>query len=192
MKRIDNVLFDPYSGQFYANINSSMIKIGGAGKDGNGVTKVDTLPEQGEEGKIYYNTTTGTYYISDNGKWRTFNETTVITSLDDVETPQTVPVMANTYILEPNTFYNISNWKTTNVPSLNFQFDITEGVYAGRFTAWDDNMTVSWPVGIKIPDSLDIDIVADHTYEFNVWQGVLLLTDVTSSESTNVTNDTEV
>ena len=179
MKRIDNILFDPYSGQFYANINSSMVKIGGAGKDGNGVTKVDTLPEQGEEGKIYYNTTTGTYYISDNGRWRTFNETTVITSLDDVETPQTVPAMANTYILQPNMFYNISNWKTTNVPSLSFQFDITEGVYAGRFTAWDDAMTVSWPVGIKIPDSLDVDIVANHTYEFNVWQGVCIIQDVT-------------
>ena len=35
------------------------------GDVGGGVKKVDTLPETGEAGKIYYNTTDGTYYVYD-------------------------------------------------------------------------------------------------------------------------------
>ena len=202
MKRIDNILFDPYSGQFYANINSSMVKIGGAGKDG-GVTKVDTLPEQGEEGKIYYNTTTGTYYVWDTEK-STFtplgvDETVVITDIDDVEQakeeliPGTQSVIANGYILEPNVFYNIENWqKDMTFDGIAFKFDATDNnVYAGRFTAWADDMTIGLPAGVSLPDET-VSIAKEHTYEFNIWQGVLLLTDVTSTESTNVTNDTAV
>lgn len=156
-----------------------------------GVTKVDTLPEQGEEGKIYYNTTTGTYYISDNGKWRTFNETTVVTSLDDVEHEQGI---ANSYILEPGVFYNISNWRTFEDDSpinnrLYFNFNPYDGIYAGRFTAWADDMNITWPAGVTTPDSVDTTIVNGHTYEFNVWQGVLILADVTTTAAANTTTE---
>lgn len=189
MKRLDNILFDPHARKFWANVNGSLVEISGNSKDGGGVTKVDTLPEQGEEGKIYYNTTTGTYYISDNGKWRTFNETTVITNLDDV--PQQAPVEGaqvwNSYVLSPNVFYNIANWDRVpasvgHSTSMVFAFNPTLGIYAGRFTAQADDTNITWPVGVTTPDSVDTTIVNGHTYEFNVWQGVLILVDVTSTE----------
>lgn len=158
--------------------------------EGGGVTVVNTLPDTGEEGKIYYNTTTGTYYISDNGKWRTFNETTVVTSLDDVETwgHQGVPSF-NEYILEPNVFYNISNWDNSGTPQTypGIRLHVTNlnGLYAGRFTAWRDNMSLWFTSDnneeLIVPDNIP-DIVNGHTYEFNVWQGVLILVDVTSTE----------
>lgn len=44
---------------FTRNVFGKPVELGGAG---GGVEKVDTLPEKGEEGKIYYNTSDGTYY----------------------------------------------------------------------------------------------------------------------------------
>lgn len=178
----------------YRNIFGKPVKI--KFDDGGGVTKVDTLPEQGEEGKIYYNTTTGTYYISDNGKWRTFNETTVVTNLDDVpRQPSVGGAQAwNSYVLSPNVFYNIANWNRVpagGVPSTSMVFDFNpaDGIYAGRFTAWADDMNITWPAGVTTPDSVDTTIVNGHTYEFNVWQGVLFLADVTTTANANTTTE---
>ena len=189
MKAINKVLYDANSKKFYANVLGSMIEIAGDDKGG-GVIIVNTLPDTGEEGKIYYNTTTGTYYISDNGKWRTFNETTVVTSLDDVETWGHQGVLSfNEYILEPNIFYNISNWDNSGTPQTypGIRLHVTNlnGLYAGRFTAWKDNMSLWFTSDnneeLIVPDNIP-DIVNGHTYEFNVWQGVLILVDVTSTE----------
>lgn len=44
---------------FTRNVFGKPVELGGAG---GGVEKVDTLPKTGEEGKIYYNTSDGTYY----------------------------------------------------------------------------------------------------------------------------------
>ena len=128
-----------------------------------------------------------------------FNSVKVVTSRDDVAYYNhdsldgiLQPMLANSYILEPNTFYAIDNWKHVQSPLLDFHFNLDNGVYAGRFTAWQDNMTVTWPKGIKIPDNMDIDIVANHTYEFNVWQGVLLLIDVTSTTTDQTITDENV
>lgn len=44
---------------FTRNVFGKPVELGGAG---GGVEKVATLPEKGEEGKIYYNTTNKQYY----------------------------------------------------------------------------------------------------------------------------------
>lgn len=157
---------------------------------GDGVTKVDTLPEQGEEGKIYYNTTDNTYYVWDAEKSAFtplgVDETVVVTDIDDVEQakeeliPGTQSVIANGYVLEPNVFYNIENWqKDMTFDGIAFKFDATDNnVYAGRFTAWADAMSIGLPAGVSLPDET-VDIVEGHIYEFNIWQGVCIIQDVT-------------
>lgn len=67
--------------------------------------------------------------------------------------------------------------------SMTFKF-VGDGIYAGRFTAWADDMNITWPASVTTPDSVDTTIVNGHTYEFNVWQGVLILADVTTTTST--------
>lgn len=47
---------------FTRNVFGKPVELGGAG---GGVEKVASLPEKGEEGKIYYNTSDGIYYVYD-------------------------------------------------------------------------------------------------------------------------------
>lgn len=54
---------------------------------GNGVTKVDTLPEQGEQGKIYHNTTDGKYYVYDGSKYSEFGASLKIVDCGQYGTP---------------------------------------------------------------------------------------------------------
>lgn len=154
-----------------------------------GVTQVDTLPATGEEGKIYYNTTDGKYYTYDDGEYAPLGveETTIITDIDDVETygPSDTPSECD-YIIEPNVFYNIEDWDNASpagsADGLMLHIDSAEGVYAGRFTAWKDDMALGFfGADVTIPDNIP-DIVQGHTYEFNLYQGVCLITDITSSE----------
>jgi hypothetical protein len=198
MRAINKVLYDEYSKKFFGNVNGSMIPISGTGNS-SGATSVPSLPATGESGKIYYNTTDNNYYVWDSASNAYVNmvspDIKVITSLSDVpRIPDGGQTAINSYVLQPNVFYNIENWDRSlgSSTAIEFSFNSTEGIFAGRFTAWADDMNITWPASVTTPDSVDTTIVNGHTYEFNVWQGVLLLTDVTSSESTNVTNDTAV
>ena len=142
-----------------------------------------------QEGKIYYNQYDYSYYTY-NGEFNKIGKETVdvITNIDDV--PQQTPVEGtqawNSYVLSPNVFYNIANWDripsgSISNTSMVFDFNPADGIYAGRFTAWADDMNITWPAGVIIPDSVDTTIVNGHTYEFNVWQDVLILTDITAT-----------
>lgn len=202
------------------------------------VSNVTTLPEQGEDGKIYYNKADGKFYICQNDMyillgsiinvdaelpnagepgiiyclkrsnkdkdhpleytyhiWNgddfvELSTNKVIRELNDnmkVRGSSPGPnapaqILTNTYQLHANYFYNIANWDMSEGTdtSMTFRF-ISEGIYAGRFTAWANDMTITWPTGVIIPDSVDTTIINGHTYEFNVWQDVLILTDITAT-----------
>lgn len=174
----------------YRNIFGRIVKIEGGGE---GVTSVSSLPESGQAGKIYYNTTNNTYYVWDS-EASAFtplgvDETVVITEIDDVERLYVeVPggpsqSVANGFVLDPGVFYNIDYWNVNTGNSLTFGFDPSlPKVYAGRFTAWDDDISINLPAGVSLPDET-VNIVSGHTYEFNIWQGVCIIQDVTTSRS---------
>lgn len=157
-----------------------------------GVTQVDTLPATGEGGKIYYNTTDGKYYTYSDGEYTPLgsSEVAVITDITDVEVYAVGGVTSEcTYVIEPNIFYNIEDWDNSSpsgsADGLILYINSVEGPYAGRFTAWKDNMFLGFFVtdgtDVIVPDNIP-DIIEGHTYEFNLYQGVCLIVDITSTE----------
>lgn len=182
----------------YRNIFGRPVKVEGGGE---GVTKVATLPTTGEQGKIYYNTTDGKYYIYDNNSWESMGEdepTPVITDPNEVEHEfEQIPdesisdagTVRYVYTLQPGVFYDIYDWLNLDVlpevewsvvnVGLKFTFDPdTDEVVAGRFTAWEDNINIIFPNGVKTANSDDIEITNGHTYEFNVYKGVAIIMDL--------------
>lgn len=191
MKAINKVLYDEYSKRFFGNVHGNMIPIGGGNSDDdtdNGaIITVDTLPREGEVGKIYYNTTDDKYYIYDSAthEYTDLSAATieVIDDIDDVETVDLSPEV-NTYRLRPGVFYNIDDWNKGDESdtALVFVFERGNGIFAGRFTAWADDMTLTWPTSVDVVDADSLEIVSDHTYEFNVWLGKCIIKDVTGGE----------
>ena len=168
---------------------------------GGGVTKVATLPNRGELGKIYYNTTDNKYYVFGSDGWEPAGKDApipVVTDPNEVEhrfnqVPDSVNNNAGTveylYDLQPNVFYNIEDWlEVDNLPTVEwevvnigfyFVFDPnTDGAVAGRFKAWEDGINFHWPAGVKVANSEDVEIVNGHTYEFNVYKGVAIIMDL--------------
>lgn len=116
------------------------------------------------------------------------DKTAIVTDITNVPA---VSGTTNSATLTANTFYNIASWDRSSGSdtSYTFAFNPTLGIYAGRFTAWADDMNITWPAGVTTPDSVDTTIVNGHTYEFSVWQGVLFLADVTTTATTNTTTE---
>lgn len=90
----------------------------------------------------------------------------------------------NSYLLNPDVFYNIANWNrdTNQSIGMTFGFNRAAGAYAGRFTAWANNMNLTWPTGVDVVDADSLEITSGHTYEFNVWLGKCIIKDVTGGE----------
>lgn len=207
---------------------------------GGGVTKVDSLPEEGEAGKIYYNTTTDVYYVYDTH----INDYTVLgqdiisenslpntgesgkiyylvqdnkyyiydSSLGFVELGYAhIPISTSTepspsglierfnYIL-PNKLYNdcfsyISNTdvRVYTINLMDYDAELAQ-TYTFRitFAVSGDSVNIVFAQTIVIPDITQevlSGIEANHTYEFNIFGGVLLVTDITHTESVIQTKD---
>ena len=174
------------------NIFGKPVKV--KGDDGSGVTIVDTLPETGKVGYIYYNKYDNSYYTY-NGEFSKIGKENadVVTDIDDVlKKPSRpgvdIPVPDNSYVLEANVFYNIEDWNrdedTENNAYMEFVLGLNgeEGIFAGRFTAWADNLNLTWPTSVDVVDADSLDIINGHTYEFNVWLGKCIIKDVTGGE----------
>lgn len=157
-------------------------------------SSIETVEELGdivnqESGKLYYNLEDNKYYIWDSvdQEFKEFGAGSieVITDIDDV--PQHDPqhsVDPNTYVLSPNKFYDITDWNRGDDPmgtylSMDFYLEEGEGIYAGRFTSWEDNLMIIWPNDVTIPDTVDTTILANHRYEFSIYRNVLFLVDIT-------------
>lgn len=149
----------------------------------------------GQEFKIYYSpirdeseqSELDRYYILDpiNNKFiKLQTEPNVVTDVNDVERITEGQQTVNNYVLQPDTFYNIDNWDKSNGLSttLQFNFNPTQGMIAGRFTAWADDMNLIWPIGTEVVDSDSLEITTGHTYEFNIWLDKCIIKDVTGGE----------
>lgn len=197
MYRVDNILFDPITKQFKANINGSLVPVGGGGSDGDGVTKVNTLPETGEAGKIYYNTSDNTYYVYNNDKFEPIAKQGMAKGEPEITGHYKIKkgVTGVCLTLQPNTYYDISDaiWftnqdlETPNVGGLTFTFDGLDGTddtinsYVFRMIIGVDSPNLVF-TGVFIPDvTKDVldNLELNHEYEFNVFDKYMLVTDVT-------------
>lgn len=168
------------------------------GDIGGGVTKVNTLPETGEAGKIYYNTSDNTYYVYNNDKFEPIAKQGMSKGIPDITSHYVISGSDMTGVnlkLQPNTYYNLSDaiWFTDqdldnpDVGSLTFTFDGLDGTddttnsYVFRMIVGVDSPNLVF-TGVFIPDVakevLD-NLELNHEYEFNVFDKYMLVTDVT-------------
>jgi hypothetical protein len=211
MKRLDNILFDPRSRKFWANVNGSLVEISGAkGKDSGGITSVSTLPEQGEQGKIYHNTTDGKYYVYDGSKYSEFGASTIPVVSHHTHIKHGDTELVGQYNLEPNTLYDtgsiemqvrtVNNVTTASLllvlnnpdPTIAqcYMFRQTMPVTdsTGTNTVSSYNIDITYPSGsgmtVTVPDAaqevLD-NLEGGHTYEFNILHGALAVMDITDT-----------
>ena len=161
--------------------------------DVGGVTQVTELPTTGEEGKIYYDTTEKKYYTytSEDG----FSEigTTAMPHGEAPENISELPSASAKYVLKPNTYYDFDEFYTTDTTVAPLHViikfdDINNNTVANSYvfrmtvpTTGVMNMTI---LGVIITDSakeiLD-NLENGHRYEFNIFDKVMLVTDVTST-----------
>lgn len=165
------------------------------GIGGNGVEVVNTLPNSGEEGKIYYSTNDGKYYIYSNDTFQTL-ALGVMPFTDTPATRESI-LAGDHFVIKENTYTVLgevgSDTSTGNLLELYFPFTPASSQsfrrnyvsqYIGRFTALGDNMTILLPTGVHIPDE-HVDIAAGHTYEFNILYDTCLITDITYTDNSN-------
>jgi len=165
------------------------------GDIGGGVQKVNILPEEGEEGKIYYNTSDMQYYKYDveNG----FTNLGIV-PMPYGETPSNEsrnPDQSIVYTLKPNVYYDFDTFYTINpnhtpLPTrINFADINAPGIvnsYVFRITIPSTGLGNITFNGIKIPVSTEEildNLEPTHRYEFNVFGKVLLITDITEESS---------
>lgn len=172
--------------------------------DISGTEQVEELPETGEQGRVYYNTTDGKYYVYDGDDFSEFGAKT--------ELPDGLPIVRNPavhklngeeqdyeYDLEPNKYYWFGRIGGTisgesivgpdgipdiDAPSLTLHVDYDSTIarsYVGRFTANADSPSITL-VGAHFTDDIP-DIEANHAYEFNILNGICKITDITYTAS---------
>lgn len=166
-----------------------------------GVTKVTVLPETGEEGKIYYNTTDKKYYVYDSTS----------TSYKELRVGQGIPVAStirhkptngdsldsnidtnNRFILEQDTYYYLNDFIVEAEGSITLVNLWFEGMgnddsdytrqYIWRMTIPTNNVNLSMTGVLNTPQSTkDIldNLEVGHDYEFNLLEGVLFVADIT-------------
>ena len=72
---------------------------------------------------------------------------------------------------------------TLNAPTACADGTVPLAMYAGKFIASVDNMTISLPTGVYFTDEDkdSVSISANHTYEFNIMDGIVYIKDVTAT-----------
>ena len=177
----------------YRNIFGRKVNVGG---EGGNVSNVSSLPETGKAGEIYYNTIDKKYYIyTEEG----FSEFGAQKGLPIVRNPAVHKLNGEEqeyeYDLEPNKYYVFGRIGGTapletlvgpdgveiiDAPSLTFHISEDAYIaksYVGRFTANADSPSITL-VGAHFADDIP-DLEDDHTYEFNILNGICKVTDIT-------------
>lgn len=159
------------------------------------IKKVSTLPVKGEKGQFYYNSTNDTYYVYDGTKFKPVGGDVNPQIVDDLQGTiigDDEIISGIQYTLEPNVYYDLGTAVTAFKFSLNLVVEesVDEALtYYGRFTVSSDYTTgtpnISLPDFVVIPDEqqekLDA-LEAGHTYEFNIFANVFMISDITATE----------
>lgn len=177
---------------FYKNhvlLNEALKNFSGA--SGNGVQTVSSLPEQGQRGVIYYNTTDSKYYTYNGDTYNTLSS-----SINGIYHPEGIPMdegaflSGTKYILKEDVYNDLGTLgagSTVNDTTVILAFDESDAVpsYVGRFTVDNNSAGVSVVLlgGIHIPDDSDFStggvFEAGHTYEFNILYDTCVFMDIT-------------
>ena len=173
------------------------------------ITPVLTLPEQGEQDKIYHNTTDGKYYVYDGSKYSEFGASTIPVVSHHTHIEYGGLVLLGQYNLKPNTLYDAGsmemNVRTVNhvitaslIVVLNnpeptiaqcYMFRQTMPVAGDRDPAISSySIEIAYPNGssmtVTVPDAAQevlSNLEGGHTYEFNILHGVLAVMDITDT-----------
>jgi hypothetical protein len=163
---------------------------GGSGASNNFVT-TDSLPEQGQQGVIYYNTTDNKYYTYNGDTYSTLSS-----SINEIYHPEGVHMDDGTfisgtkYIIKEDVYNDLGTLgagSTVGDTTVILAFDESDTVssYVGRFTVDSSStgVTVVLLGGIHIPDDSDFStggvFEAGHTYEFNILYDTCVFMDIT-------------
>lgn len=177
----------------------SSVNIGGGG-----VEVVDSLPSIGEQGKIYYNTSDNKYYTYNGSDYEPLGNA-VIKRVKEVD-PSSISQLQGQYYIKENTLYDdcflwslvISNAVTTAVLNI-----VTEQpddgnahcyVFRTKIPSTTDNFNITFSPNVKIPDEVNdfiSNMEAGHTYEFNIFADVLLVSDITVTDAEEDATGTE-
>ena len=159
----------------------------------------------GQDFKIYYSpiknrfgkVMADRYYILDsvNNKFvKLQTQLQAVTEVSDVDKDRRVsprpgfaPVeFPYSFILDPDVFYDLRIWyynpDSNDAVILNSRSGTwNDGIYSGRISFVTEPLSLVFNPNVIIPgDELNIEL--DHTYEFNIVRGVLLMTDITNQE----------
>lgn len=121
-----------------------------------------------------------------------FSATDVVTPVVTISSTGDV-----TQALDAGKFYKFgtvdSLTLTLNAPTACADGTVPLAMYGGKFTASVDDMNIGLPTGVNLTDedNGNISIVADHTYEFNIADGIIYIKDVTVTIEEDVTGQEE-
>ena len=121
-----------------------------------------------------------------------FSATDVVTPVVTVSSTGDV-----TQALDAGKFYKFgtvdSLTLTLNAPTACADCTVPLAMYGGKFTASVDDMNIGFPTGVNLTDedNDNISIAADHTYEFNIMDGIIYIKDVTVTIEEDVTGQEE-
>lgn len=178
------------------NVFGKRVKLNVSG----GVTSVSSLPEQGEQGKIYYNTTDNKYYTYNGSDYEVLGSAVVkrVTEED--------PSSIGQYYIKENTLYDdcflwglkvISGATTAVLDIVTEQPDDDNAhcyVFRTTIPNTTDDFNITFSPNVKIPDEVN-DFISSmetgHTYEFNIFADVLLISDVTVTDAEEDVTGTE-
>lgn len=182
------------------NVFGKRVKLNVSG----GVTNVSSLPEQGEQGKIYYNNTDNKYYTYNGNDYEVLGSAVVKRVTD--ENSLSIGQERGQYYIKENTLYDDcflwglkpSGGVTTSVLNIVTEQpdDDNAHCYVFRTTipSGTDNFNITFSPNVKIPDEVN-DFISSmetgHTYEFNIFADVLLISDVTVTDAEEDVTGTE-
>lgn len=87
--------------------------------------------------------------------------------------------------LDPTVYHEVDDCDSlTIIDVADDTYDYSLCTFVGRFTANSDDVNITLPTGILPADS-NPDTEAGHTYEYNIFDGVFSLIDVTTTQESN-------
>lgn len=90
-----------------------------------------------------------------------------------------------TVTLDPTIYHEVESCDRLTIADVaDDTYDYSLCTFIGRFTAHSDNVNITLPSGI-LPANSNPDTKAGHIYEYNIFDGVFSLIDVTTTQDSN-------
>lgn len=138
--------------------------------------------EEGQDINLSYDEDTGVLYTIVN------NEPVIIANILNkmaVAAIASSDTLAANITLDPTIYHEVESCDSLTIADVaDDTYDYSLCTFVGRFTANSDNVNITLPTGILPADS-NPDTEAGHTYEYNIFDGVFSLIDVTTTQPTS-------